>query len=461
MRQLSPLDAMYLNVETPATPSNGGSVGIYDRSEMDSPLTFADLVAHFEERIHLIDAFRSRLLRVPGNLDQPYWVEDPEFDLEYHLRNIALPPPGDWRQLCTQVARLAARPLDLSRPPWELYLIEGLDSIEHLPAGAFALVIKFHHAAMDGKAAVAMMSLLHSDTLPPAVPPSAPADSLPSNWELLRRAGGKQLRTPGTVVRVARDLAPGAAQWWRRRQHGAESGRQHTPGTRFNRPVSPHRSWGGVTVDLAEAKQTRTSVPGATVGDLVVSVVGGALRHYLGEIGELPVHSMHTMVPVAVHRPEDPGMFGNQLSALTTTLATDVADPVERLRVVHQTTVAAKESLEQVGARNLTDLLDVIPNALFAPLYRVLNSAQALTGPTVGTMVSGFAGPEGPWFLRGARMIHQFGMGPLVDGMGLINYHGSYDGELMLGFTADRLAMPDPERYEEALRRAFAEIRDA
>lgn len=176
MQQLSSLDASFLSYETPNTPMHVGGIQIYDPSTAPgAEVRFKDILRHIDQRLHVFRGFRQKLARVPFDLDNPYWVEDANFDLEYHVRHIALPKPGDWRQFCIQVARLHSRPLDLTKPLWEFNIIEGLDNIEGLPKGCFALVFKIHHAAIDGMSGMDMTSALHDLT------PDAPAPE-PKSW---------------------------------------------------------------------------------------------------------------------------------------------------------------------------------------------------------------------------------------------------------------------------------------
>ena len=196
MQQLSGMDASFLYAETPRAHMAGGGVAIYDPSTAPGGrVTFKGILNHIEERLHEARVFRQRLVRVPLDLDHPYWIEDPDFDLEFHVRHIALPAPGDWRQLCIQVARLVSRPLDLDRPLWELYVIEGLDNVAGVPRGSFALVTKVHHAAIDGMSGMEMTSAIHDDE--PISTPSVPEQAwrpgrVPTTSELLMRAGRQQ-----------------------------------------------------------------------------------------------------------------------------------------------------------------------------------------------------------------------------------------------------------------------------
>src|SRR6476659_5006338 len=200
MQQLSGMDASFLYAETPLAHMAGGGISIYDPSTAPGgKVTFKGILDHIEKRLNKARVFRQRLVRVPFDLDHPYWIEDPDFDLEFHVRHIALPYPGDWRQLCIQVARLVSRPLDLDRPLWEMYVIEGLDNVKGVPKGSFALVTKVHHAAIDGMSGMEMTSAIH-DEEPVAEPPlpdtERKPERVPTTAELLWRAGVSNAARP-------------------------------------------------------------------------------------------------------------------------------------------------------------------------------------------------------------------------------------------------------------------------
>src|SRR6266545_3765216 len=249
MRQLSGTDTLMLMTDRPHTQNMICGVSVYDPSTAPGgSVSFDDIVALVESRLHVSDSFRETLATVPLGLDRPWWIKDANFDLEYHMRHIALPEPGNWRQLCNQVARLGARPIELTRPPWELYVIEGLDSIDEVPKGSFAVMTKLHHAAVDGVSGNEMMTALHDHSPePPPVEPSptwVPEDR-PSDISLLSRAAAHAMMRPiafaGFVLPAVRRL-PRTLRTSRDRSVASAPA---TPAaTRFNAPVSAHRSWG-------------------------------------------------------------------------------------------------------------------------------------------------------------------------------------------------------------------------
>ncbi|MFT3853860.1 MAG: wax ester/triacylglycerol synthase family O-acyltransferase [Ilumatobacteraceae bacterium] len=468
MQQLSGQDASFVYSELPNAPMHITGVTIYDPSTAPGgKVTFKGILAYMEARLHLARSFRQKMVRVPFDLDHPWWVEDAEFDLEYHVRHIALPKPGDWRQFCIQVARLHARPLDMNRPLWETYVIEGLDGMEGVPKGSFALVSKTHHAAIDGKSGVEIANAIHTATPiveeidAPAVPWKGEKD--PSAAELYTRAMANLVRRPLRAARVTSHLVPGLGRAFgvARRNDGAVN-LGNAPRTRFNGPVSAHRVVDARFFGFADLKPMRAKVPGATVNDVALSVIGGALRAYLEGESELPDVAMRAMTPVSVRVESEKADMGNQVSAMVVSLATDIADPVERLAAVHRSTAGSKELTQAIGARTLTDLSQLAPGALIGLGTRVAGTfARRGNSGAVNCVVTNVPGWREPLYFAGARTVRSFGAGPVTDGMGLINIVTSYEQDFVLSFTSCREIMPDPARYAGLLESTFYALRDA
>jgi WS/DGAT/MGAT family acyltransferase len=469
MQQLSPMDAAFVYMETPSTPMHIGSLAIYDPSTSpNGKLRFKEVLAFIESRLDGAWAFRRRLVRVPFDLDHPYWIEDPEFDLEYHVRHIALPEPGDWRQLCILAARLHGRALDLTKPLWEFTVIEGLDNIEGLPKGCIAILSKVHHAAIDGMSGVEITTAVHDVT--PDLPERQfdmewKPDNKPADAELLVRAQINAVRQPFKMADIVARSIPGLAK--------AGAGlltrdlklpvRGTAPNTLFNRTVSSHRVFDGVRFDLDEIKAIKAGIEGATVNDVVLSIFGGGLRKYLISKNDLPKDEMTAMAPISVRAEDQKADLGNQVSAMIVGLGTHIEDAVERLEHVHDGAQKSKELTNAIGARNLSRMSGMTPGALMglgARLYARAGLANTHS-PAYNCVVTNVPGPPMDIYFAGARLIEQFGVGPIFDGMGLINIVYSSGGTLTLSFTADRDAVSDPENYAAALRETFEELKAA
>ncbi len=470
MRQLQGMDASFVALETKNSPMHIGSILIYNPATAPGGFVrFKDILAFFESRMQLSRTIRQRLVRVPFDLDYPYWIEDPDFDLEYHLRHVALPQPGDWRQLCIQAARIFARPLDLTRPPWEFTVVEGLDGIEGIPKGCYAMVTKVHHAAIDGMSGIDLMEAMHTldpDEPPPAAPDDWKPGKVPNPAELLGKSYFNAITNPMKQLEVAAKAAPGLAKAIKGLAAKEFSvGREMiAPRTRFNKVISPHRVVEGRSVPLADIKAIRTLVQGAKVNDAFLAIIGGALRKYLQKHGELPEKSLTAMAPISVRSKEEKGDMGNQVAAMVVQLGSHIEDPVERLTYVQSKTTNSKTMTEAIGARNMTEASKVSPAlwmSLGAQLYTRLGLANRGMGPAFNTVVTNVPGPPVPIYSAGARLESMMGLICLTDSMGLAHVVQSYTDEATIAFTACRELMPDPEFYAQCLEDSFHELRDA
>ncbi len=465
MEQLTAQDASFLYAETPTTPSVGAWLNIYDPSTApDGIVRFKQILAAYEARLPLARYLRSRIVRVPMDLDHPYWVDDSEFDLEFHVRHLALPKPGDWRQLCIQVARIVARPLDLSRPPWELYVIEGLDNIDGVPPGSFAILDKTHHAAMDGQSGTELHNAMHS-TEPEVEPLEAPEpwrpEPTPTEWELLGRAHVNHTMMPMRFAEtVGRSFsAPMVSPEQLSALPLVPSPRTAVPHTRFNDPVTPHRVYEGRQLELARLREAKQAVPGATVNDTLLGIVGGALRRYLTDKGELPGEPLVAMAPVSI-RSSASQTGGNEVSAIFVPIGTQIADPIDRLAAIHHATNEQKVMLEAVDARSLVDYSQFMPGALVSASQRLtaeLGLANTRT-PFFNTALTNIPGSQAPQYFLGAQLVGWWGVGIATDNTGLFHSAQSYCGTVYLSAISCPKMLPDPAFYAECLQEAYDEL---
>jgi diacylglycerol O-acyltransferase / wax synthase len=476
VQQLSWTDDMILRAEAPATPLQIQLLLIYDPSTAPGgKVTFKGILEELDARLHLADVFRRRLIELPGGLHRRYWVQDPNFDLEYHVRHIGLPQPGDWRQLCIQVARLHARQVDLRRPPWEITVIEGLNSVPGVPKGSFAMALKLHHSAVDGMASVQMIAALHdlaADSPRPAGPdnPWSPSP-LPSNADLLARTVRDAALYPWRAAGVLASSVPKAVRGLaglpiklvgggvsRIAAGGVPS---FPPKTRFNQTVTPHRVFEARFHDLADFKRIKATVPGATINDVALAYVGGALRAYLAGHDELPDESLVAACPMSLRAAGDKTSEGNALSGRLQSLGTDIADPLERLATIAEATSRSRSESDQSTTNQVLELIGTVPTSLLGITAKAAG-VLPLSGPTVAnTTVTNVPGPTEPIFFSGARLVRAAGLGPLVGGLNLIHVVASYNGTLSISATADRDALPDPATYAECMEGAFQELLSA
>jgi diacylglycerol O-acyltransferase / wax synthase len=473
VQQLSWTDDMMLRAERPETPMQIQMLLIYDPSTAPGGrVTFKGILEGVESRLHLAPTFRRRLTELPGGLHMPYWVDDPNFDLEYHVRHIALPQPGDWRQLCIQVARIHARQIDLRRPPWEMTVIEGLNSLPGVPPGSFAVGVKLHHCAADGMESVELLAALH-DLVPDAprpVPPETPWEpgELPSTATLVSRTAVNiaqyPLRASSVVVPSALKAVRQLAGLPARLANGVASalapasGSLFAPATRFNGSASPHRVFEARFHDLADFQRIKASVPGATINDVAVAYVGGTLRRYLEDHDELPEETLVAACPTSIRDSSEKGSGGNRLFGRLQSLQTDSPDPHQRLVSIVDESTAFRESADTSSDSRLMELVGLIPTTLLGLTVRAA-SAMPFSGPTVAnTGVSNVPGPAEPIYFTGARLLRVTGLGPLIAGMNLFHVIASYNGTVSMGVTADRDALPDPAHYADCMQAAFDEL---
>ena len=468
MRQLSPLDAVFLNIESGCVVGHVGGLAIFDPSDLPSGrMSVDDVRSLIAERLHLLAPFRWRLVPMPLGLDYPYWIEAPEFDLEFHVREIALPSPGSDRQLAEQVSRIAARPLDRSRPLWELYVIDGLES------GNVAWLSKIHHAAVDGMSGAEILGTL-MDTSPEGREiPDAPRDwkpeRAPAQLELLARGllgmAAQPMRALRSVPRTLPSLKElpgassvpglGAATALARRGArlagiGSEEGsvierpRMSAPRISLNGAVTPHRRFAFASLPLDDVKAVKTAF-GATVNDVVMAICAAALRRWLIDHDELPADPLLAAIPVSVRTPEQVGTYGNRVSVIIAPLPTHLPDPRERLEAVHEEMRSAKEQHQALPASLLQDYTQFIPSALAARASRAalrLATSQRVV-PIYNVLISNVPGPQHPLYSAGARLVANYPVSAVSDGAGLNITVLSYCGHLDFGLIACREMVPD------------------
>ena len=463
MRQLTATDMLMLMLDSPRTPNHMGPILICEpHRKSGDPVTFEEICNGVADRLAQAPMLRQRLVSSPLGLDNPYWVDDPDFDLEYHVRQIGLPKPGGWKQLCDQIARLASRPLDLTRPPWEMYVIDRLDTIRGVPTDSFALFIKIHHTAIDGQEGVQLVNVL--TTVDPDV--TEPAASLagwsprplPSTWNLLLRSVVSLPQRPLAAASLVGRAVPALARMGIGILTPDDPKPVTVPFSRFSGRISPHRVADAVTVPMATLKAARARVPDSTINDVALAVVGGALRRYLLKHGELPEDSLAAAVPISTRASSDVGAGGNQIDGTRVSLCTDIDKDVDRLGAISAATKDIKTVRVGVSAGQLSALSEVVPGQLLGTGLRA--AAELATRAKITTAanctVTNVPGPRVPLYFLGCKVLSCHGVGPIQDGMGLIHLATSYCDDFTISIVADRDMMPDMEFYTECIRDSYA-----
>jgi diacylglycerol O-acyltransferase len=465
MRQLTPLDAQFLAIETSRTYGHVGGLAVYDPSTAPGgELGIPEICDVVSGRLHLLPPFRWKLVQVPLGLDLPYWTEDEDFDIDFHVRESAVPPPGDDGQLARTVARIFARPLDRTRPLWELYLIHGLER------GRVALLTKVHHSVVDGVSGSEILSVL-LDPSPEGreIEPRAggdPGGHRPTDLEMLGRGVAGLARQPLRALRSVPTALPNLTELpganafpgvptlsraltGARRALGGpqdpgilEVTTARPPRTCFNGPISAHRSFAFGSVSLDTVKAIKNEA-GVKVNDVVVAVCAGAVREFLVERDELPDEPLVAMVPVSVRAEDEQGTFGNRISTMIVPIPTDEADPVRRLERAHELLRSAKEHHAALPADLLTDASAFVPPAVAALAARTTVGILGRTRPPLNLVVSNVPGPRSPLYIAGARLEAHYPVSAIVDGVGLNMTVMSYLDHVDFGIVADRDQLPD------------------
>ncbi len=478
MHQLTSLDAQFLHAESPTTVGHVGSLVLLDPSTAPGGRWDLETVrAVFEPRMHLAPPLRRRLVEVPLGLGRPYWIEDPHFDIEFHLRELALPSPGTREQLGEQVARIHARPLDRTRPLWEGYVITGLQD------GKAAYYSKIHHAAIDGVSGAEILEILMDLTPEPRdVEPEeehAGPGRLPSTLDLLRRGLASAALNPVEVLRqVPRSLGyldelPGASNIPgaglvseaaglvnRALGGGRHVGHRdlHAPRTPFNGHITPHRRFAFGSVPLDDVKTVKNAFD-MTVNDVVMTLTAAALRRWLLDHDALPTTPLVVAVPVSVKSEDQRGELGNHVSVMTAELPTHLADPYERLDYMRESMHEAKRHFEAVPATILQDLSLMIPTALSGLAARTMFRLATVPGVLFNLFVSNVPGPQLPLYIAGAKVEGIYPASAVTDWTGGLNITlFSYDGDLDFGLIACREMVPDVWNLIGYLQDAMREL---
>ena len=469
MEQLSGQDAMFLHAELDGLPQHIGGVSIYDQSTAPGgKVRFKQILAMLESRLHLSPIFRRKLEFVPMGLGRPYWVEDPNFDLEYHVRHIALPKPGDWRQLCILAARIHSVPLRRDKPMWEMYVIEGLNNVEGYPPNCFGLLLKVHHCAMDGATGAQFMNIVH-DMTPDVTDPGKPPPWIverPSKARMLSRAYFDAWRKPGQTIDMLRQAGPAFMRIRRGKQAEKFRSLEDKERTRFQGKISRHRVVDARKFDFEEIRAIKNTQPGTTINDAMLTIVAGGMRKYLESKGELPDKTLVSGCPIDVRSPEERASGGNMVGFMNVALCSDIADPAQRMAAVHEEAQSAKAYAEALGPRFMVDLTDVMPGNVLSLAIRTA-SATGLSEASViqNTIVTNVPGAPIQLYLCGAALVDSISLGPLLPNLGL--FHIVYSavqnkkGTINLSFTACRDMLPDPDFYAQCLQESFEELRDA
>lgn len=452
--RLTALDASFLHQEGPSSHMHVGAVTEFE----GPPPPFTELLDTLRGRLHLVPRYRQKLSVPPAGTGRPLWIDDPSFNLEYHVRHTALPKPGSEDQLLRLTARVFSQQLDRSKPLWEIWMVEGLQD------GGFALITKTHHALIDGIAGVDIAQVVFDlGPVPTEVPhPDAAWEPRPEPTaaEVLAAGAAGFLRTsahtaaaaavlasrPGEALRSARTAIEGLGEV-------AWAGLNPAPETPLNVEIGPHRRFLGVRNDLADFKAVKDAF-GGTVNDVVLAVVSGALRHWLQTRGvRTEGLELRALVPVSIRGGDESGTLGNRIAAMRGPLPVYVEDPIARLRTVKTSMDGLKESKQAVGAEVLASVQNFAPPTILAQASRLNFSTRLFN-----LLVTNIPGPQFPLYVRGRALLDVFPVAFLPKDHALAIAIMSYNGRMNFGLLGDYDALPDLEVIGEGVEASLAEL---
>lgn len=454
MRRLSGLDTAFLTSETKQWPAHVACITIFDPAEIEGGFSVDVLKRSFASRLNELPPLRWRVVETQFGLSAPHWIEDPEFDLDWHIRRMAVPAPGGREELAATATDIYRHRLDRRRPLWELWVLDGLAD------GHVGLFWKIHHACIDGMAGAGMQEMMfdadpdwrppdeiEDDGWRPEKYPSAAAIAV-SSLPAVARSNLRAVKEVVAMVPRLPDLI---------RSSGAAMP-QGVPRTRFNGPVGQRRAWSYTTVSLSEMKTVKNAF-GVKLNDVYVAMVSGALKRYLADRGELPTESLVASIPVSA-RPDGSGGTGNMISGMTASLATDLDDPGSRLKAIHESTSASKEMQEAMGAEMMMSMAEVPPPAMMALAARFYGKTQLVKRmpPMFNVVVSNVPGPREPLYNQGAPIQAFQSMGIVYDGAGLFIGAMSYMDQMDIGILSSADMLDEPFELADNIAEELAAL---
>jgi WS/DGAT/MGAT family acyltransferase len=445
VKRLSGLDAAFLAIESDRWPTHVACITVFDPADCPGGYDIERFKRSLAERLHLLPPLRWRLVDPPLSLGRPHWIEDPDFDLDWHIRRIGLPAPGGRKELAEVCTEIYRHRLDRRRPMWELWVIEGL---EH---GHVAVFWKIHHACIDGIAGASIQEVMFDPDPAGGVHITPPEqewvpEAFPGGVKMFLSSLPSFAATPIRLVKEVGRMVPNAPELVRT----ARSGGLPLPGggvprTRFNDAVTQARTWAYCSISLDDVKLVKNHF-GVKVNDVVLAISAGAVRSWLDARGELPDAPLAASVPVSVRGNDGEVVTGNAISGMPVSLATDIADPVLRLHAIHENAMAAKDMQRALGAETIMNLVETPPPAMLSLALRVYAKTNLVKRhpPITNLPISNVPGPPKQLYVLGAPIKAFFSMGLLVDGAGLFIGAMSYKDQMDFGILTGKEMCEDP-----------------
>jgi diacylglycerol O-acyltransferase len=464
LQPISGIDATFLYTDTPTSPMHIGSVLIIEGS-----LDFESLKSIIHSRIHQFEKLRQKLMYVPLKIDYPYWVDDPTFDIDLHITQSALPKPGGWKQLRSTASEFFSEGLDPNRALWSMKFVEGLDELPQVPKGSVAIITKMHHVAVDGVGGAGLMSLFldfTADKKPIPEPKPYNPKPLPNELSLALNSAMSFAKDPLKLPKLASEAIKAtlkAGFLTRMQKSQLPTVPFSAPNTPLNGIISARKKWNTAILSL-ERVLVLKKIMGTTVNDVLLAICSGALRRYLDEKGKLPAKPLVAMVPISTREKGDTSINdSNQISAMLVQIATNIADPVERLETIQENTNRGKTYQGAMGAKSLAKMAEAVPFGIAnnaARLYSRFNVSEMLN-PVFNVAITNVPGPPMPLYVNGHKLLTVMGSAPVIDGMGLIITILSYDNHITISPFSDANSMPDLDVFTRYIWESANELEAA
>ncbi len=475
MQQLSIQDAGFIYQETEKTPMHVSCMCIFDQSTANKKrMSKKQILEYIDARLHQAPIMKKKLMHSTYELERPYWIDAVDFDLKNHIFQLALPKPGNYDQLTELVSGLITTPLDMTKPLWELYIIEGLNDYDGIGKNSFALFTKIHHSCVDGSSGNNLFAAivdLEADATGPMSQAddveqnTSPATPLPGKYEMLTTAYARNLgsaiqQTVSFNKRLP-SLAKTAAQLYRQERHSGA--KLEVPLTRFNRTPDKERVFAYTNFDLESIKAIKNAT-GTTLNDVMVCIIAGAMRRFLDDKGELPDTPLGALLPKNIRSDDEKqAKSGNRVGGLFASIHTDISDAKERLSAIHESTKQAKEFAEQEN----TDA--IFPNLMGGFLYPKVGKAftrmaqkhrvMERLGPKIlNTVITNVAGPTFDLYHAGAQLKYFYAAPPLTDGAGISHAVYSFQDMISISVVSCPSMLDDTDFYMQCCQDTYQEL---
>jgi len=459
MQQLSPTDAMFYNMDQPHNPMSLGLLWVCTAAT--GKASFTDIQAFLEDRISANPSFHRMLQKAPMELDYPYWVQDENIELPYHIKRRGLPQPGNWGQLTDLAIELNSVPMEHERPPWEIHIIDGLNQAQGIAKGSFSILIRFHHSYVDGKAFIALIDSLMTDA------PEFKLDSgkvvvtgdNPSKTVLWAKTMPRLWGQSYKSMKASYKMAAKGWELAKRLRGESKPEQMRAPRTLFTAKISPHRCFDSVSWPLTELQAIRKLHEGASINDVVISIVSGGMRRYLDHHDDLPEESLISVCPVSIRPKHADADSGNHVSIMLIGMGSDIEDPTQRLASINARTGRGVPLAREV----ISDLADAADDIM--PFYMRNMQSWAMDKfdfssrfPGVNTVITNVPGAMGAAkYFAGAEIVGMHPLGPVLDGIGVTHCITSMGKHLTMGITSDRSLMGDMDFYMQCMRDSMQE----